>query len=54
MPFPKPGEFTAPYAETKAMGERAVAEWAQQGKGLAVNVAPHQVLCGQWGVLLLC
>lgn len=43
MPFPEPGKYTAAYAETKAMGERAVSEWTERGDILAVNVAPHQV-----------
>lgn len=42
LPIPPPGKFTAPYAETKAMGEMAV-RLACSEDLLTINVAPHQV-----------
>lgn len=42
LPIPAPGHFTAPYAETKAMGEIAVRR-ACCAELLTINVAPHQV-----------
>lgn len=42
LTMPAPGKFLEPYAETKAMGERAVTEACSEAL-MTVSVAPHQV-----------